>query len=362
MLLKWEKKDPEVYNLWQEMNQWVYEGFEATYKTMGVSFDQLYFESETYLLGKGEVLKGVEDGIFYQKDDKSVWVDLTDDGLDQKLLLRADGTSVYMTQDIGTAIQRFKDYPKIQGQVYTVGNEQDYHFKVLFLILSKLGYDWAKQCYHLSYGMVDLPSGKMKSREGTVVDADDLMQEMVDTAEEHTRALGKIEGFSNEEASKLYKTLGLGALKYFLLKVDPKKRMLFDPEESIQFQGNTGPFIQYTYARIRSILNKAAALGIEDTVVKSEPLTLTETEKEGIKSLISFEDKVKEAAQEFSPAIIAQYIYDLAREYNRFYAEVPIFNEIDSETLKFRVIYSKLVADVIKRGMSLLGIEVPNQM
>lgn len=362
LLIKWEERDPEVYALWQKMNQWVYDGFDVTYSTMGVSFDKLYYESDTYLLGKGEVLKGVESGGFYRRSDGSVWVDLTEYGLDEKLLLRADGTSVYMTQDIGTAIQRFKDYPKIQGQVYTVGNEQDYHFRVLFLILKKLGYAWAEHCYHLSYGMVDLPSGKMKSREGTVVDADDMMQEMAETAEEHTRALGKIEGFSEEEASKLYKTLGLGALKYFLLKVDPKKRMLFDPQESIQFQGNTGPFVQYTHARIVSIINKAASLNIELNEVNPTGLTLSETERDGLQLLADFGSKIAEAGRDYSPAVIAQYVYDIAKEYNRFYAELPIFKESDSELLKFRVIYSKLVADVIKRGMLLLGIEVPNQM
>ena len=362
LLVKWEERDPEVYELWQKMNQWVYDGFEVTYKTMGVTFDTIYYESDTYLLGKDEVLKGVEAGYFYKKADGSVWVDLTEDGLDEKLLLRADGTSVYMTQDIGTAIQRFKDFPKIQGQVYTVGNEQDYHFRVLFLILKKLGYAWAEHCYHLSYGMVDLPSGKMKSREGTVVDADEMMKEMAETAEEHTRALGKIEGFTDDEASILYKTLGLGALKYFLLKVDPKKRMLFDPQESIQFHGNTGPFIQYTHARIISILRKASSLDIELNEVNIDAIKLSDTEQEGVKILSEFGAKIEEAAREYSPAVIAQFVYDIAKEYNRFYAELPIFNESDSELLKFRVIYSKLVADVIKRGMSLLGIDVPNQM
>jgi len=362
MLLKWEERDAEVYALWQKMNQWVYTGFEATYSTMGVEFDKLYFESETYLLGKDEVMKGVDAGVFYKKDDSSVWVDLTAEGLDHKLLLRSDGTSVYMTQDIGTAIQRFKDYPKIDGQVYTVGNEQDYHFRVLFLILAKLGYSWAAHCYHLSYGMVDLPSGKMKSREGTVVDADDLMQEMVETAEQHTRELGKIEGFSDKEAAELYKMLGLGALKYFLLKVDPKKRMLFDPKESIQFHGNTGPFIQYTHARIISILRKAASLNIELNAVDEVKLKLTETERIGVKLVSEFGVKIEEASEEHSPSVIAQYVYDVAKEYNHFYSELPIFNESNSELLKFRLIYSKLVADVIKRGMLLLGIEVPNQM
>ena len=361
MLRKWEERDPEVYSLWQRMNEWVYAGFEATYNTMGVSFDKLYYESDTYLLGKDEVLQGVKSGIFYQKEDGSVWVDLTEEGLDHKLLLRADGTSVYMTQDIGTAIQRFKDFPKIQGQVYTVGNEQDYHFKVLFLVLGKLGYDWASHCYHLSYGMVDLPSGKMKSREGTVVDADDLMQEMVETAEEHTKALGKIEGFSEKDARALYKTLGLGALKYFLLKIDPKKRMLFDPQESIQFQGNTGPFIQYTHARIISILNRAKEMGVEMNQLSSD-VVLTEIEMEGVKLVSEYNEKIAEAGNEYSPAVLAQYIYDVAKEYNRFYAELPIFKEEDEATIKFRVVYSKLVAQVIKKGMNILGIDVPDQM
>lgn len=362
MLRMWEHKDPEVYSLWQTMNGWVYGGFDTTYTTMGVDFDKLYYESDTYLLGKDEVLKGVEAGIFYKKEDGSVWVDLTEDGLDHKLLLRADGTSVYMTQDIGTAIQRFKDYPNITGQVYTVGNEQDYHFKVLFLILQKLGFTWAKNCYHLSYGMVDLPSGKMKSREGTVVDADDLMQDMFDTARAHTEELGKIEGFTEEEASQLYKTLGLGALKYFLMKVDPKKRMMFNPEESIQFQGNTGPFIQYTHARISSILRKAAAEHMDTSSQITLSFDLADVEREIIYMLTEFEVKVKEAAKEYSPAVIAQYVYDLAKEYNRFYAELSIFNEENTELMRFRVMFSKVVADVLKRGMGLLGVTVPNRM
>lgn len=362
MLRKWEQKDPEVYSLWQTMNGWVYNGFDTTYNTMGVDFDKLYYESNTYLLGKDEVLKGVETGIFYKKEDGSVWVDLTEEGLDHKLLLRADGTSVYMTQDIGTAIQRFRDYPNITGQVYTVGNEQDYHFKVLFLILQKLGFGWANNCYHLSYGMVDLPSGKMKSREGTVVDADDLMQDMFDTAREHTMELGKIDGFSDEEANELYHILGIGAIKYFLLKVDPKKRMMFNPEESIQFQGNTGPFIQYTHARISSILRKAESDNVELTNSINGIYDIADVEKEIIYLLTDFENKVKEAAKEYSPAIIAQYVYDLAKEYNRFYAELSIFNEENVELMKFRILLSKLVADVINRGMSLLGITVPQRM
>ncbi|MCF6351443.1 MAG: arginine--tRNA ligase [Cyclobacteriaceae bacterium] len=362
MLLKWEQKDPAIYALWKKMNDWVYDGFATTYNTMGVDFDKLYYESDTYLLGKDEVMKGVKSGIFYQKEDNSVWVDLADEGLDQKLLLRADGTSVYMTQDIGTAIQRFKDFPAITGQVYTVGNEQDYHFKVLFLILKKLGFDWAKNCHHLSYGMVDLPTGKMKSREGTVVDADDIMQEMFDTAEAHTKELGKIDGFSAEEANNLYKTLGLGALKYFLMKVDPKKRMMFNPEESIQFQGNTGPFIQYTYARISSIIRKAKEENVDVSADIETNLALTDTEREVIYLLNQFGEKIAEAGKEYSPALIAQYVYDLAKEYNRFYAESPIFNEESKELMKFRVLLSKLVDDVIKRGMGLVGITVPERM
>jgi arginyl-tRNA synthetase len=362
MLIKWEHKDTTVYSLWETMNSWVYNGFDVTYNTMGVDFDKLYYESNTYLLGKGEVMKGVESGIFYQKEDGSVWVDLADEGLDQKLLLRADGTSVYMTQDIGTAIQRFRDFPNITGQAYTVGNEQDYHFKVLFLILKKLGFSWAGNCHHLSYGMVDLPTGKMKSREGTVVDADDLMQEMFDTAEKHTKELGKIEGFTEDEASQLYKTLGLGAIKYFLMKVDPKKRMMFNPEESIQFQGNTGPFIQYTHARISSIIRKAEIDKIDLSNNVKGGFNLTDTEREGIYSLGQFGTKIKEAGDELSPAIIAQYVYDLAKEYNRFYAESPIFNEGNEDLRKFRILFSKSVADVIKRGMGLLGISVPERM
>lgn len=363
MLRKWEQKDPEVYRLWKIMNSWVYEGFDATYHKMGVEFDQLYYESETFLLGKEEVLNGLEKGIFYKKEDGSVWVDLTEDGLDEKLLLRADGTSVYMTQDIGTAILRYREYPNIIKQIYTVGNEQEYHFKVLFLILEKLGFEWARECYHLSYGMVDLPSGKMKSREGTVVDADDLMQEMIATAEERTRELGKIEGFSEEQANSLYEILGLGALKYFLLKVEPKKRMLFNPQESIEFQGNTGPFIQYTHARIVAILRKADQIDIAHQGISFEGLTqIHPVERDVIYIINEFPVKVRLAAEEYSPAIIAQYIYDLAKEYNRFYAEVSIFNEEDPKARQFRVSLSAMVASVIKKGMGLLGINVPDRM
>lgn len=363
LLLKWENRDPDVYELWKQMNGWVYSGFDSTYQTMGVDFDKLYYESDTYLLGKDEVLRGVEQGVFFKKEDGSVWVDLSDQGLDQKLLLRSDGTSVYMTQDIGTAILRFRDFPSIARQVYTVGNEQEYHFKVLFLILEKLGYTWAKECYHLSYGMVDLPSGKMKSREGTVVDADDLMQEMLDTAEEHTKELGKIEGFSGEQARVLYYNLGLGALKYFLLKVDPKKRMLFDPNESIQFQGHTGPFIQYTHARISAILRKATQIGLDDlgdSLAKLESLEPVEISV--IKLISDFKEKIEEAAHHYSPDVIAQYAYELAKEYNRFYQEISIFNEEDTRKLKFRITFSRLTAQTISQAMALLGIKVPERM
>ena len=363
MLQKWEQKDPEIVALWQMMNGWVYEGFEATYKKMGVDFDKLYYESDTYLLGKEEVMKGVDRGVFFRKDDGSVWVDLTADGLDQKLLLRSDGTSVYMTQDIGTAILRFRDFPSISGQVYTVGNEQEYHFKVLFLILAKLGYEWAKHCYHLSYGMVDLPTGKMKSREGTVVDADDLIEEMVTEAEKQTRELGKLEDKTEQEARELFSTIGLGALKFFLLKVDPKKRMLFDPNESIQLQGFTGPFIQYTHARIRAIVRKAQSMDIKaDASVTSSVMSLEPAEREVIQVLATFENKVREAAREYSPSVIANYVYELAKEYNQFYQSIPIFNESDPARLKLRVILSETVAFAIKRAMRLLGIQVPEKM
>lgn len=363
MLQRWEQKDPEVLELWKTMNGWVYEGFDATYKKMGVDFDKLYYESETYLLGKEEVMRGVESGVFFQKEDGSVWVDLGADGLDQKLLLRSDGTSVYMTQDIGTAILRFRDFPAITGQVYTVGNEQEYHFKVLFLILDKLGYKWARHCYHLSYGMVDLPSGKMKSREGTVVDADDLIGEMVAEAEKQTRELGKLEGTTETEARQLFEYIGLGALKFFLLKVDPKKRMLFDPNESIQLQGFTGPFIQYTHARIKSILRKAESLDRKPAVSDLTAITSLEpAEREVIQVLVNFENRIKEAGRDYSPAVIANFVYELAREYNQFYQSIPIFQEIDPAKLALRVALSSTVARVIKRGMKLLGIEVPDKM
>ena len=363
MLQKWEAKDAETVQLWKTMNGWVYKGFDVTYKRMGVDFEKLYYESDTYLLGKEEVMRGLEKGVFFKKEDGSVWVDLTADGLDQKVLLRSDGTSVYMTQDIGTAILRFRDFPNISGQVYTVGNEQEYHFKVLFLILGKLGYGWAKQCYHLSYGMVDLPSGKMKSREGTVVDADDLMQEMVEEAERQTRELGKIDELNEKEQRELFEMVGLSALKFFLLKVDPKKRMMFDPNESIQLQGFTGPFVQYTHARIRAIIRKAESLNIS---VSSDDLkqvsSLEPAEREGLRLLSLFENKLREAAKDYSPAVIANYAFDLAKQYNQFYQNIPIFNESDQNKLKFRIAFSKAIADAIKKAMDLLGIQVPERM
>ncbi len=363
MLLKWEAKDPDTINLWKTMNGWVYDGFSSTYKRMGVDFEKLYYESETYLLGKEEVLRGIENGAFFKKEDGSVWVDLTADGLDQKVLLRSDGTSVYMTQDIGTAILRFRDFPKISKQVYTVGNEQEYHFKVLFLILAKLGYGWAKECYHLSYGMVDLPTGKMKSREGTVVDADDLMEEMVSEADKQTRELGKIDEMSAEELKNLSEMIGLGALKFYLLKVDPKKRMMFDPNESIQLQGHTGPFVQYTHARIKAILRKAESLGIKVNADDlKEVSTLEPAERETLFLINSYNTKLQEAAEEYSPAVMANYAYELAKEYNQFYQSIPIFNESDASKLKFRIAFSSVVANAIKSAMNLLGIQVPERM
>jgi arginyl-tRNA synthetase len=363
MLQQWEQRNPEILALWKMMNGWVYDGFSKTYQKMGVDFEKLYYESDTYLLGKEEVLKGVDRGVFTRKADGSVWVDLTAEGLDEKLLLRSDGTSVYMTQDIGTAILRFRDFPEIAGQVYTVGNEQEYHFKVLFLILQKLGYAWAKNCYHLSYGMVDLPSGKMKSREGTVVDADDLMDEMIQEAEKQTRELGKLEDVSDAEAKELFEIIGLGALKFFLLKVDPKKRMLFDPNESIQLQGFTGPFVQYTHARIRAIVRKAESLNIKATSPEWNSLSSLEApEREVVQVLALFDGKVKEAAREYSPAVIANYVYELAKEYNQFYQSIPIFNETEGVRLRFRVALSDTVASTIKKAMALLGIRVPEKM
>ncbi len=363
LLQQWEANDTKTVTLWKTMNGWVYEGFGSTYKRMGVNFEKLYYESNTYLLGKEEVVRGVESGVFFKKEDGSVWVDLTSDGLDQKVLLRSDGTSVYMTQDIGTAILRFRDFPKIEGQVYTVGNEQEYHFKVLFLILKKLGYAFAEKCYHLSYGMVDLPSGKMKSREGTVVDADDLMEEMATEAEKQTRELGKVDEMTETQIKQLSEIVGLGALKFFLLKVDPKKRMLFDPSESIQLQGHTGPFIQYTHARIKAILRKADAIGLQaDAGALKNVTQLESVERELIFRLNNYHTKLQEAAKEYSPAVMSNYAYELAKEYNQFYQSVPIFPETDPTKLKFRIALSKVVADLLKKSMGLLGIGVPEKM
>ncbi len=358
MLLEWEAGNPEVMELWNKMNKWVYSGFEQTYKEMGVDFDKYYYESDTYLLGKEVVQLGLDKGIFERDPDGSVWIDLTDEGLDRKIVLRSDGTAVYMTQDIGTAIQRVKDYPDVGGMVYTVGNEQDYHFKVLFLILKKLGFDWSKNLFHLSYGMVDLPSGKMKSREGTVVDADDLMQEMTDTAKTISEELGKLEGYSDDEKQHLYKIIGLGALKYYILKVDPKKRILFNPEESVDFAGNTGPFIQYTYARIQSIIRKADF----DFSTEAMGMELHPKEKELIKLLEQYPTIISSAAQNHSPALVANYCYELVKEYNSFYQTVPILGLDDLQTKIFRVQLSKKVADVIASGFKLLGIEMPQRM
>jgi arginyl-tRNA synthetase len=362
MLRKWEDQDPEVIELWSKMNGWVYAGFDATYKRMGVDFDVTYYESNTYLLGKDIVEEGLSKGVFFKKENGSVWVDLTDEGLDEKLVLRGDGTSVYITQDMGTADLKYQDH-QINKSVYVVGNEQDYHFDVLFKIMRKLGRSYGPGLYHLSYGMVDLPTGKMKSREGTVVDADELMEEMVTTAAHHTKELGKIEGFTEEQAIELYEMLGMGALKYFLLKVDPKKRMLFNPQESIEFQGNTGPFIQYSHARIAAILRKAEQIGVDLSADSFANLSeLAETESALIQLLNDFERKIKMAAEEYSPAILAQYLFDLAKEYNRFYAELPIFHEKDQQLQAFRVALSLQTAKTIKRGMSLLGIQVPERM
>lgn len=358
MLRKWESGDPETVDLWKMMNGWVYDGFDITYKNLGVDFDTLYYESDTYLLGKDVIADGLTKGVFFKKEDGSVWCDLTDEGLDEKLVLRSDGTAVYMTQDIGTAIQRVTDYSDINGMVYTVGNEQDYHFKVLFLILKKLGFSWAEQLYHLSYGMVDLPSGKMKSREGTVVDADDLMIEMASTAKEISEELGKLDGYTEEEKDELYKVIGLGALKYFILKVDPKRRILFDPQASVDFQGNTGPFVQYTYARIQSILRKANF----DYSAKIAGIDLHEKEKELIKQLEIYPEVIQQAAKNYSPALIANYTYDLVKEFNSFYQNVSILGEENNDKKTFRVQLSKKVADVIKSAFSLLGIQVPNRM
>ena len=359
MLRKWEAGDKEVVDLWKMMNAWVYAGFDVTYKTLGVDFDKTYYESNTYILGKDMVAEGLQKGVFFKKDDGSVWIDLTNDGLDQKLVQRADGTSVYITQDIGTAALRYKEYPELIKMIYTVGNEQDYHFKVLFLILSKLGYAWAKECYHLSYGMVELPEGKMKSREGTVVDADDLMQEMYDTAEATTKELGKIDGFTDEEAKELYRNISLGALKYFILKVDPKKKMLFDPKESIDFNGHTGPFIQYTYARIQSILRKANFTLTSET---AESIAMQSKEKDLIKIMHEFPQAVADAAKGYSPALLANYVYELAKVFNQFYHDITILKEENEELKIFRLNLAYKCGLVIKTSMKLLGINVPDRM
>ncbi|MEL0645101.1 arginine--tRNA ligase [Olleya sp. Ti.3.14] len=360
MLQQWEAGDKDVVALWQTMNGWVYKGFEQTYTNLGVDFDNLYYESQTYLLGKEFVAEGLKSGVFFKKEDGSVWCDLTADGLDEKIVLRSDGTAVYMTQDIGTAIQRVKDYPDVGGMVYTVGNEQEYHFQVLFLIIKKLGFDWAKNLFHLSYGMVDLPSGKMKSREGTVVDADDLIVEMADTAQTISEDLGKLDGYTDQEKADLYKTIGLGALKYYILKVDPKKRILFDPKESIDFQGNTGPFIQYTYARIQSILRKA---NITETITLSaDQVTLDDKERELIKQLQLFPEVIQQAATNHSPALIANYTYDLVKAFNSFYQNVSILGADTQNEIIFRVQLSKTVANTIKNAFSLLGVAVPERM
>jgi arginyl-tRNA synthetase len=361
MLHKWEQGDKEVVDLWKKMNGWVYAGFEETYKKIGVKFNKFYYESNTYLLGKDVVEEGLAKGVFFKKENGSVWIDLKEEGLDEKLVLRGDGTSVYITQDLGTADLKYKEFPFSQS-IYVVGNEQDYHFKVLIAILKRLGRPYANGIFHLSYGMVDLPSGKMKSREGTVVDADDLVAEMLETAETNTRELGKIEDFTSEEAKSLFTTLGLGALKYFLLKVDPKKRMMFNPEESIQFQGNTGPFIQYTHARIRAILRKAEEMGHATPVLDFDRAELLPVEKDLIVVLSRYPEIVEEAGRNYSPAEIANYVYEVAKEYNRLYQEISIFNEPDPNAFKSRLLLSAVTSSVIKSAMKLLGIEVPERM
>lgn len=362
LLLRWEAGDEEVVELWKKMNSWVYEGFDATYKRLGVDFDKIYYESETYLVGKEEVLRGISEGIFTRREDGSVWADLTGNNLDNKLLLRSDGTSVYITQDIGTAKLRFNDYD-IDKMIYVVGNEQNYHFQVLAVLLDKLGYSWGKDLFHFSYGMVELPEGKMKSREGTVVDADDLMEEMVSVAEKMAQELGKLDSLSEVEARKTYEMIALGALKYFILKVDPKKNMLFNPQESIDFNGNTGPFIQYTHARIKSVLRKAEERSISlQSSRGNDPVELSVKEKELLKRIAQFPDTVREAGSNYSPAIIANYCYELGKEYNQFYHDHPILNEANKAQQNFRLLLSATVGKVIKSGMQLLGIEVPERM
>ena len=361
MLLKWENNDPETVALWEMMNDWVYKGFDETYRRLGVSFNKIYYESQTYLDGKEKVLEGLKKGIFYQREDGSVWADLTSDGLDEKLLLRADGTSVYMTQDIGTAKQRFDEYP-IDKMIYVVGNEQNYHFQVLAILLDRLGFSWGKDLVHFSYGMVELPEGKMKSREGTVVDADDLIDEMIATARETSEELGKLDGLSEEEIANIVRITGLGALKYFILKVDPRKNMTFNPKESIDFNGNTGPFIQYTYARIRSVLRKAAEMNIEIPEKLPFDLQISEKESNLIQSVAGFANVVKEAGEQYSPALIANYTYDLVKEYNQFYHDFSILREENELLRAFRLRLSESISKVIKNAMGLLGIEVPERM
>ena len=361
MLKKWEDGDKEVRALWEMMNNWVYAGFDETYKRMGVSFDKIYYESQTYLDGKAKVNEGLEKGVFYRREDGSVWADLTKDGLDEKLLLRADGTSVYMTQDIGTAQQRFRDYD-ISRMIYVVGNEQNYHFQVLSILLDRLGFKWGKDLVHFSYGMVELPEGKMKSREGTVVDADDLMDKMVEDAKQMSLELGKLQDCSEAEVDEVARICGLGALKYFILKVDPRKNMMFDPKESIDFNGNTGPFIQYTHARICSVLRKAAEMGITLPNKLNEDLQISDTEGVLIQALASYPDIVAQAGKEFSPALIANYIYDLVKQFNSFYHDFSILKEGNEDVRAFRLLLSKSVAKVVKSGMGLLGIEVPERM
>jgi len=361
LLRKWEAGDHETVELWKMMNNWVYDGFNVTYKELGVDFDKIYYESDTYLSGKEEVLRGLKEGVFYQKEDSSVWVDLTSDGLDHKLLLRSDGTSVYITQDIGTAKMRFNDYP-IDKMIYVVGNEQNYHFQVLSIILDKLGYAWGKDLYHFSYGMVELPTGKMKSREGTVVDADDLIAEMVEVARKMGEELGKLEGLSEEEANRTFKIIALGALKYFILKVDPRKNMTFNPQESIDFNGNTGPFIQYTHARIKSVLRKAEESNIDILGNLDFSINLEEKERELLKSISLFPETVEQAAAEYSPALLANYCYDITKQFNQFYHEHSILNAPDTIKRNFRLVLSAVVSSILRKGMGMLGIELPDRM
>jgi arginyl-tRNA synthetase len=358
MLRDWEAGDEEVRSLWSKMNQWVYDGFDDTYKNLGVDFDSYYYESDTYLLGKNIVASGLEKGVFFKKEDGSVWIDLTDEGLDEKIVLRADGTSVYITQDLGTALLRLKDNPDMTGMVYTVGNEQDYHFKVLFLILKKLGYDWASQLHHLSYGMVDLPSGKMKSREGTVVDADALMIEMKQTAGDLAKELGKLDGYSEKQKNHLYHQVGMGALKYYILKVDPVKRIMFDPQASVDFNGNTGPFIQYTYARIQSILSKAVPSTIQ---FNPDEITMHPKEKDVIKWIEMYPKTITQAAAQYSPALIANYVYELVKRFNSYYQQLVILDN-DEQLRQFRLALSCKVGEIIHSGMGILGVECPDQM